>query len=319
MPWCPNCKAEYQEGYTVCSDCKTELVDDIKEAEVLVPFFQADDKKVAEKLVKFFHYSDVNASYEYNEENEVYVVSISPKKQMEAKKLYQAFYFVERERLMTGESDLLDTEEADEAPADSIATDSSPSEESEDGYEYVSVPDELNEEDNYDQDTPSDEITAFDDEEVEELGVYVMKADQYKDLTGTVGVFLFFGVVGIVFVILNLIGTLSFLNGWIPILVMSALFLSFLYIALSTHQKAKKIQVEINAENELTEKINTWLKQNVTESFLSSLHNEDISDELNYMKKTDKIKEMLLSDFGPQNLSYLDRLIEEFYTQTYGY
>ena len=26
MPWCPNCKTEYQEGYTVCNDCKVELV-----------------------------------------------------------------------------------------------------------------------------------------------------------------------------------------------------------------------------------------------------------------------------------------------------
>lgn len=27
MPYCPNCKAEYREGFTKCSDCDTELVD----------------------------------------------------------------------------------------------------------------------------------------------------------------------------------------------------------------------------------------------------------------------------------------------------
>lgn len=28
MPWCPNCKTEYREGFTVCADCGSELVDE---------------------------------------------------------------------------------------------------------------------------------------------------------------------------------------------------------------------------------------------------------------------------------------------------
>ncbi len=26
MPWCPKCKTEYREGFTVCADCGSELV-----------------------------------------------------------------------------------------------------------------------------------------------------------------------------------------------------------------------------------------------------------------------------------------------------
>ncbi len=26
MPWCPNCRVEYREGYKTCSDCNIELV-----------------------------------------------------------------------------------------------------------------------------------------------------------------------------------------------------------------------------------------------------------------------------------------------------
>ena len=40
MPWCPNCKAEYQEGYSKCSDCGVALVDSIEEEVELVPFFK---------------------------------------------------------------------------------------------------------------------------------------------------------------------------------------------------------------------------------------------------------------------------------------
>lgn len=321
MPWCPNCKAEYQEGFTECSDCKIELVDDIKEAEVLVPFFQAEDKRIAEKLVKFFLYSDLNASYEYDEENEVYVVSIPPKKQLQAKKLYQAFSYVERERIMNGESDLIPSEEnvsdenaSDEAEDTGHDTDAADAEAEDDTYE--NQPPEYEDESTDNNNTPSDEVTAFDEQDVEPA-VYVMKSDQYKDLTGTVWVFLLFGVAGLIFVILNIVGTLSFLNGWIPETVMGIMFLAFIYIALSTNKKAKTVQAEIDAENSLTEKINEWLKQNVTESFLESIHNENISDELNYIKKTDTIKEMLIKEFGSQNLAYLDRLIEEYYTQNF--
>lgn len=28
MPWCPKCKSEYREGFTVCADCGSELVSD---------------------------------------------------------------------------------------------------------------------------------------------------------------------------------------------------------------------------------------------------------------------------------------------------
>ena len=31
MPWCPNCKTEYKEGVTHCSDCHAELVADYNE------------------------------------------------------------------------------------------------------------------------------------------------------------------------------------------------------------------------------------------------------------------------------------------------
>ncbi|HWT76860.1 MAG TPA: hypothetical protein VN258_19340 [Mobilitalea sp.] len=328
MPWCPNCKAEYQEGVTECADCKIELVDDIKEAEILIPFFQAEDRKVAAKLANFLEYSELNTSLDYDEENEVYVVSIPENKQMQAKKLYQAFYYVERERAMNGETDPEDSEETDlevadpEASEDSVELADSASETTEqddDLYENQTLDseEEASEGDAYKKDTPSDEVTAFDEEEDNNPAVYVMKADQYKDLTGTVWVFLFFGVFGLIFVILNAIGTLSLLNGWIPITVMGTLFLVFIYIALSTNQKAKKVQAEIAAENKLTEEINKWLENNITESFLSSIHNDNISDELNYLKAIDKIKEMLIKEFGPQNLAYLDRLIEEYYNQNF--
>jgi hypothetical protein len=31
MPWCPKCKAEYQDGYSTCRDCGCELVEELEQ------------------------------------------------------------------------------------------------------------------------------------------------------------------------------------------------------------------------------------------------------------------------------------------------
>lgn len=43
MPWCPKCKAEYQDGYSTCRDCGCELVEEL---EVDEPEMVEYDKEV---------------------------------------------------------------------------------------------------------------------------------------------------------------------------------------------------------------------------------------------------------------------------------
>ena len=116
---------------------------------------------------------------------------------------------------------------------------------------------------------------------------------------------------------LNLADIFNFINGAISNIVMGALFIFFLYVALSTHHKARKVQAEIEAENKLTEEINQWLSANITEEFLSSIHIDSISSELNYMRASETIHEMMIKEFGPQNNAYLDRLLDDYYNRTF--
>lgn len=311
MPWCPKCKVEYQEGYTECTDCKSKLVESLEEGVVFEPFFQAVDKKLAEKLAKFFDYSELKCELRYDEAAELYIVAIPPKTEKQAKKLYQAFYYVEAERL------------AKEAPAgkvqeeDTAAGTEEDNQDSETGEAYddnMAEDDSSAEASDYEEEIPDDDVPVY---AKREDAVYIMKADQYKDLSGTVWIFLVFGLAGVVFVLLNITGILSVFNGWLPNTVMGILFILFIYVALSTNKKARKVQSEIEAEKKLTEEINDWLKANVTKSFLSSIHDDAISEESNFIKMTDMIKEMLLKEFGTQNLAYLDRLIDEYYDSNF--
>lgn len=47
MPWCPNCKYEYREGFTVCADCGATLVDSFEEIEAM------EEEKRKEEQRKF--------------------------------------------------------------------------------------------------------------------------------------------------------------------------------------------------------------------------------------------------------------------------
>ena len=46
MPWCPKCKNEYKDGFTVCADCGTELVASLDEK---VPICFGKEEDIYEK------------------------------------------------------------------------------------------------------------------------------------------------------------------------------------------------------------------------------------------------------------------------------
>ncbi len=338
MPWCPNCKEEYREGFTVCVDCGAELVEELPtEEEKPIPFFQTEYKHVADKLVRYFDYSGLASEIKYDKINEVYEVLIAADKEKQAKKLYQAFYFVERENLEKEEpyydedpptlsEEILDSEdslaeeetegEVDTTIGGAFDTENNNKTDGEDGKE-------AEEETDTDDEIPVGfeaetlNVAYPENTDHQHQGAYTMKSDKYKDLTSTVYLFLFFGIGGLIVVMLNIAGVFTFIQDLLQRIVFTLLFLFFLYVGISTNRNAKKIKSEIAAENKLTAEINDWLKENITDKFFAALHNDVISDELNYMKATDTIRDMLLKEFGNQNTSYLDRLIEEYYSNNF--
>lgn len=34
MPWCPKCRCEYQKGFMTCTDCDTDLVDELTQVDI---------------------------------------------------------------------------------------------------------------------------------------------------------------------------------------------------------------------------------------------------------------------------------------------
>ena len=57
MLTCPNCKSEYQEGYTICNDCQCELIEipEIAEEDMLVK----GDLRISQSIAKLLIFGAV--------------------------------------------------------------------------------------------------------------------------------------------------------------------------------------------------------------------------------------------------------------------
>lgn len=146
---------------------------------------------------------------------------------------------------------------------------------------------------------------------------YVNKEEKYLELKSTASTFIFLGIFGIIFLILNITGTFSIINGVVSITVMGLMFIGIIYIGVTSYIKSRITKSEIGSENDLTNNINRWLTENITLAKLNEMNDETVSSEINFLHKLDRIKEMVMNEFGEINDSYLDRLVEEFYNDNF--
>ena len=84
MPWCPKCKNEYKEGYTVCADCGTELVASLEDAPVAI-YFGAEEE--LQEMCQFMCANGISETkIEFDSKEGTYELLVARKKEKEAKK-----------------------------------------------------------------------------------------------------------------------------------------------------------------------------------------------------------------------------------------
>jgi len=108
-------------------------------------------------------------------------------------------------------------------------------------------------------------------------------------------------------------GIISIFNGTMTYIVMGGLFLVFLYIGITTLIKSNKVKGQIGEENQVTNAINTWLSLNVTKESLNELVNPKDGEEIQFIQKIERMKELIIKQFGEMDDLYLDRITEEYY------
>ena len=79
----------------------------------------------------------------------------------------------------------------------------------------------------------------------------------------------------------------------------------------------QKAAAEALEEEAVTKRLTDWLKENVTSELLDSFSDPSLSEEINFMRQMEGIKEQITQVFGEMDDSYLDLIVEEFYNETF--
>lgn len=287
MPWCPKCKLEYRKGINKCTDCGEDLVDALTEEVSLVKIMSTPDDGLAQKFIDFLIYSDIHSGEkQYDMKSAEYTVCVGANDEKQAKKLYQGFYITEVTNAAVMEDE--------------------PQKEPEYSREEAPIPG---------GEAASPKETAR--ELQKPAKVYVKREDKYKDLKATAQIFYMFGVLGFVFIAVNYFKIISFINGAFSYILYTALFGACLVVGVITQKSAKQAKAQIAEENQLTEMINQWLKEHITKAEMERLHDDTLSEEINYLNQISHIKGLLLKEIENLDESYADQLIEDFYNANF--
>ncbi len=89
MPWCPKCKNEYKDGFTVCADCGCELVDSLEEKDVPIYFGQEEE---IDNIIAFFKANNIeNVSKLYDEKENTFELLVKKGMVEDAKRVIRVY------------------------------------------------------------------------------------------------------------------------------------------------------------------------------------------------------------------------------------
>lgn len=149
--------------------------------------------------------------------------------------------------------------------------------------------------------------------------VYQNKKTKAEDFKSSAYTLTFVGILGMVALILmelQVIPVKLYPPGkYITYVVMGGLFLIFIICGIRSFFTFKKYEKEAEQEDDHTKAILDYAKQTITKESVVAMAgiNENLPEEMKYFKYSEIIKKMIIQEFGPQDLSFLESISEEIY------
>ncbi len=145
---------------------------------------------------------------------------------------------------------------------------------------------------------------------------YRNKRERLSETRSSASAFLIVGGVGVIAVILMLAGILPFPLAAYGKWIMLGLFTFFLIIGFLDLKKIRRLSEEAAREDTQTDEILSWFLQSYTKESIDAGCELDASEELNYYRRTEYMKELLRSRCTLEE-GYADTLTEMLYSQLY--
>lgn len=143
--------------------------------------------------------------------------------------------------------------------------------------------------------------------------VYVKQSERYSDFSSTGIMLLVIGFAGIIYVILNAVGVIHFINSMLQFILNTAIFVAAIWFGISSLKSANKIKGQISDEEEKEKLIQEWLNENITDEWALEHKSAAMSDEANLIRQMDAAKLLCQEAFtdAPENM--LESLIEDHF------
>lgn len=276
MPWCPKCKTEYREGFTVCADCGSELVEDEPG-----DFF---DEELQEEVRDGMREPNRDGVVLPDEES-VGTKSGEP---------------VGMEGGKTAGMESADAEDEESASME--------------GEKSVGMEDEES------ADTESEDDAR--QMRTGGNGLYQDSSERASDNRSSAWMLLGLGILGLIVVALGVVGILPLHlgNPYLFYGVMGAIFILFVVAGIVSMKNAKIFEKKAESENSLRQTLLDWCRDNLNAADIdTNVCAEGVSDEVAYFRRSSYIKEKLNHQFVNLNQGFLDQFIDDYiYDEIFG-
>lgn len=287
MPWCPKCKSEYREGFTVCSDCGSELVDEEQ-------FLKLEEERAAAEEAQRVALAMQHVARMAAERGES--LNMEEAERLAAKAGISAAEMREAVCQATGDEGVPETAE-EEKPDVSETPDSAVQEE-----EDISAEEETH---GTAAGMPPEHTTSL----------YQDSTERANENRSSAWILMIMGSVGLIVIVLGIMGVLPlhFSNPYLFYGVMAAVFLLFLVAGMVSLKNARIFEKKAESENSLRDAMLTWSREN--------LHAQEVdreigmagdeSEEALYFKRFACIKAKLNYQFVNLDQGFLEKFIDD--------
>lgn len=283
MPWCPVCKNEYKDGYTVCADCGAQLVASLDGGMKAVYFGNEDDLY---EICKFLGANGIKKTeVSFDDKESTYELLVEEKDIQEVQKMIRVYL-----------QSIGAAKEAEKASEAVLAM----SEE-----EFAEMEREREHRIKEMMRTPYEDADK--------------KAEDYKSGADAL---LIVGVIGVVALVLLHLGVLpislpTFTKTMITI-VMGIMFVVFVVTGVLSRKSYQKLKTQASSDKDKKTDISNYLKENINpEEFDKELTDDNPSMEILYFRRMEKLKAMVFTYAEGIDVSFAEYILEEVYPEIF--
>lgn len=290
MPWCPRCKSEYREGFTVCADCGCQLVED-DQTKTPVPLTFGEREQM-EALQDFLRYNGIkDLELITDEQDGQSELRVLPAELERAAAAVRVFLSLEEQR-----------SKDEGAKAQDIGTDGD-----------AQVETNMHEAQMLLREASTVRKTF------QGSSGYQDSYERANDNRSSAWILLIIGILGLVLVALSIVEVipLKLGNPYLFYGVMTAVFLLFLVTGIMSMRSAKFFAKKAESENSLRSTLLDWCRENLKPDEIDrEVSAADTPEEVLYFSRTSYIKEKLNHQFLNLDQDFLDKFVDDHVYET---